>query len=174
MIRWLLFLPAKLLMTLAAMIFAGHMVRQAERRFGPLDNDNRFGIEPRLPVKWWRFDTPDNSLWGDTGWRTTAGMAAWLRRNPALGFCWMALGYPVSRDAVFTVSGTLGVDKGQDRYGWYLIRSDDGAFQLRFAYALLGLEIAGDFGWLLEPFVDPNYRSIRLALYQFSPSIRKL
>lgn len=180
MIRWLLYLPAKLVMTLLALAFAGRMVRQAERRYGPLDNDKAFGTEPRLPEKWWRFDTPDNSLYGDAGWRTKhcpdawqtpAGMARWLRRNPALGFCWVTLGHLVTPETEFTISGTPGVDKGQDRYGWYLIRSNDGAFQFRFAYAVLGVEIAGDFGWLLEPFLDPHYRTSRRALYQCSPKM---
>ena len=178
MIRWLFNLPAKLVMTLVALAFARVMVMFANPEYGLLNNASTWGQEPRLP-RWlaW-FDTPDNSLYGDTGWRTKhcqdawqtpAGMARWLRRNPALGFCWQTLGHPISPDTVFTVAGTLGVEKGQDRYGWYFIRTNDGAFQFRIAYAVLGVEIAGDFGWLLEPFLDPENRSIRPALYQCSP-----
>ena len=178
MIRWLFYLPAKLVMTLVALIFAGRMATRSELRYGPLDNAKSFGTEPRLPEQWWRFDTPDNSLYGDEGWRTKhcqdawqtpSGMAAWLRRNPALGFCWVTLGHRVNPETRFTVAGTPGVDKGHDRYGWYLIRTNDGAFQFRFAYAILGVEIASDFGWLLEPFLDPLHQSIRPACYQCSP-----
>ena len=184
MIRWLLYLPAKIVMTLVALLFSRLLVMFARPDYGLLNNANAWGREPRLP-RWlaW-FDTPDNSLYGDDGWRTRhcpdawstpSGMTRWLRRNPALGFCWITLGHQISPDTVFTVAGTLGVDKGRDRYGWYLIRTNDGAFQFRFAYAVLGVEIAGDFGWLLEPYINPRRQRVHWsALYQFSPKISRL
>lgn len=184
MIRWLLFVPGKLCMTLIALVFARLIVMAAKQRRGLVNNARTACTEPRLPTWLAWFDTPDNSLYGDEGWRTKhrpddwwtpAGMAAWLRRNPALGFCWNTLGHQVTEETVFTVSGTLGVDKGQDRYGWYRIRTNDGAFQFRFAYAVIGFEIAGDFGWLLEPYLDGQYaRAYWPALYQFSPKISRL
>ena len=178
MIRWLLFLPGKLFMTLIALLLSRLIVMAAKPRFGLVNNAHTTGTEPRLPAWLSWFDTPDNSLYGDEGWRTKhcpdawqtpAGMAAWLRRNPALGFCWTVLGRNVPEKTVFTVRGTLGVDKGKDRYGWYLIRTSEGLWQFRFACVVLGLEVAGDFGWLLEPFLDPENRPSHPALYQCSP-----
>jgi hypothetical protein len=168
-------------MTLIALLLARLIVMAAKPRFGLVNNAKTAGIEPRLPAWLSWFDTPDNSLYGDEGWRTKhcpdawrtpAGMAAWLRRNPALGFCWKTLGHQVTEQTIFTVSGTLGVDKGQDCYGWYWIRTSDGAFQFRFSYAVIGFEIAGDFGWLLEPYVNRQYaRPLWKALYQFSAKV---
>jgi len=62
--------------------------------YGPVDNNNAYGVEPRLPWNLNWFMTQDNSLWGDKGWQTKHcpefdtywGMVKWLWRNPAYGF----------------------------------------------------------------------------------------
>ena len=53
-----------------ALLFAPLLSYFSELRNGALDNANSFGMAPRLLKQLSWFDTPDNSLWGDHGWRT--------------------------------------------------------------------------------------------------------
>lgn len=94
---WLAFLPLQILFTLLALLLAPILPAFARPVLGPCDNNNAQRVEPRLPgwLSW--FMTPDNSLWGDGGWRTEHcpdhwqdywGMVQWLWRNSAYGFDW--------------------------------------------------------------------------------------
>lgn len=91
--KWFLLLPFWAIINIAARIFAFALPWFAVRGMVITDNNNSFGYEPTLPgwLSW--FMTPDNSLWGDAGhkartpdYKSRAGMAAWLQRNPAVGF----------------------------------------------------------------------------------------
>lgn len=186
MTRWLRLLPLRLLMFLVAMLVAPILPLFASPQWGMTDNATAVACEPRLPAWLSWFQTPDNSLWGDHGWKTVGcpnyqswvGMVRWLWRNPLYGFSWTVLGWPIaeSEQFAFIDSGNgLDVDKGRDRAGWFLIRSSSGAFQFRWVRVIFGLQLALDIGWLLDPYVqDPTTRIAKpLALYQLSPNISR-
>ena len=94
---WFLMLPLEIAFTLLALILAPVLPLFARDEYGFSDNANAMRTEPRLPswLSW--FMTPDNSLYGDAGWRTEHcpdhwqdywGMVQWLWRNSAYGFNW--------------------------------------------------------------------------------------
>lgn len=71
MFRYLMLLLAYLVMFIVSMLVAPLLPMFALMRAGPADNANKAEVGPRLPAWLFWFDTStDNSLWGDTGWRT--------------------------------------------------------------------------------------------------------
>lgn len=102
MIRWLLRLPLMLAFGLLTFILSPILPAFREDRLGPTLNGNSMGVEPRLPRWLSLFDTTDNSLWGDRGWRTEHcpeyrsyfGMVRWLWRNGGHNFNYRVLGAP--------------------------------------------------------------------------------
>ena len=99
-IKWLALLPVMLVLTALAFPLAFVLPAFAELREGSLDNATRWGKGWYLPswLNW--FQTPDNSLDGDNGWRTEhwqwryrlradlctyVGRVGWLWRNPGYG-----------------------------------------------------------------------------------------
>lgn len=188
MIRYLLLLCIYSPFYFLAMLLAPVLPLFAELRNGPIDNNNGFGVEPRLP-KWlsW-FDTSyDNGLWGDHGWRTKhcpkywftyLGQVLWLWRNPAAGFCWKVLAAKIDSSTTFTVTDSgngLNVDKGQGTFGWFRIESSTGHFQYRVVKKLWGNKAwTFECGWLLDNYVkSPSaFDTIPKALFQFQPQIR--
>ena len=187
MIRYLLLLCIYIPFYLLAMLVAPVLPLFAELRNGPIDNNNGFGVEPRLQTWLSWFDTSyDNGLWGDHGWRTThcpkywqsyLGMVLWLWRNPAAGFCWQVLSKPIYFDDCFwfTHSGNnLDVDKGQGKYGWYFIRSSGGAFSLRWCKKVGPKVLSFEAGWLLDVYIkDPAAKLLHpRATFQFQPQIK--
>lgn len=158
----------------------------AENRDGKVNNGNDTAIEPRLPTWLSWFDTSyDNSLWGDNGWRTEhhpddyktyQAMVRWLWRNCACGFCWYGISHAVSLSEVFTVvdSGNgLSVDKGRGIYGWFLIKSDYGAFHFRWCKRVGRFVFSLELGWLLTIYVDSLVARAEkpLAAFQFQPQL---
>lgn len=71
--------------------------------------------------------TPDNSLWGDDGWKNIHcpkyksywGMVKWLYRNPAYGLATSLLSMPV------TTSG-LWQKRLECKFGWQLENPQNG------------------------------------------------
>lgn len=173
---------------LLAMVLAPVLPIFAVFRKGPIDNNHGIGVEPRLPMWLSWFDTSyDNSLWGDTGWRTKHckdrwdsyfGMVLWLWRNPAAGFCWDVLAAEVPASEVLTVTHSgngLNVDKGQGTFGSFLVKSDSGLFQYRVVRRLSWNKVwTFEAGWLLDPYIKSasSYRTAPKALFQFQPQIR--
>lgn len=188
MIRYLFLLCIYIPFYLLAMLLAPILPLFAELRGGPTDNNNWFGVEPRLPTWLSWFDTSyDNSLWGDHGWRTKhcpkywqsyLGMVLWLWRNPAAGFCWKVLARESLLDDQYEVSDSgngLAVDKGQGKYGWYFIRcSRDGAFSLRWCKKVGPKVLSFEAGWLLDVYVkDAKYaEKAPVAPFQFQPQLK--
>ena len=136
----------------------------ATMKFGPINNNNAVGFEPRLP-KWlnW-FMTQDNSLWGDEGWQTIHcpdyksyfGMTKWLYRNSCQGLSWSVLSFKVNKDTVFTYTHSgddLKVDKNKNKSGWFYIKSPSGAFHFRFVKVINDWIFSCEFGWLLDTYV---------------------
>lgn len=100
-LKWLAKVPVMILVTLATYILAPILPLFAQERDGFLDNATRYGRGAYLPswLSW--FQTFDNSLDGDEGWRTEhaqwrfklpqglaiyVGRVGWLWRNPGYGF----------------------------------------------------------------------------------------
>lgn len=189
MIRYVFSLVAFVIVYLVGMLLAPVLPMFARMRSGPSDNGNATAIEPRLPRWLFWFDTStDNSLWGDAGWRTKHcpgrwntyfGMVLWLWRNCACGFSWRVIAHRVNVAEVFALSSSgcgLALDKGRQQQGWYLIRSDRGAFQLRWVMEWRGLQFSFEGGWLLSVYLKDrqaiHYKP--LALFCFQPGIRKI
>jgi hypothetical protein len=189
LLRYLAFLVSYAIFLLVAVLIAPVLPKFAEMRDGPTNNGNSTGIEPRLP-KWlaW-FDTSyDNSLWGDAGWRTKHcpdawdaywGMVRWLWRNPAGGFCWYVISHKVAADETFSLKDSgngLRVDKGKGLYGWYFIRSSEGAFSLRWCRKVWRFVFCFEAGWLLDVYIKSATAKTEhpRAVYQIQPQIRFL
>lgn len=187
MMRYLLLLCIYIPFYLLAMLLAPVLPLFAQLRDGPVDNNNGYGVEPRLPIWLSWFDTSyDNSLWGDHGWRTKHcpkywntywGMVLWLWRNPAAGFCWSVLSYPIDLAETFTISDSgngLNVDKGQGKYGWYYIESSSDAFSFRWCKKVGTKVLSFEAGWLLDVYIKDQSAIIKQprATFQFQPQIK--
>lgn len=128
-----------------SMIAAPFLVAFFEMREGPCDNGAARELEPRLP-EWLRwFMTPDNSLLGDTGWRTLhcadywsyGGMVRWLWRNPAYGLAWGPFAYIPPTGAEY---------KRTDLPNGYRIDGSDGSYEFtRWYWGRLKVRT----GWIL-------------------------
>lgn len=189
MFRYLALLIAYLLFFIISMLMAPVLPLFASLRDGPADNANKRAIEPRLPRWLFWFDTStDNSLWGDTGWRTKHcqdhwdtywGMVQWLWRNPACGFSWSVIAHAVDLSETFKVTSSgcgLDLDKGRYQQGWFKIVSDRGAFQFRWVKEWRGLQFNFEAGWLLDVYLKDR-QAIHYqpkAIFMFQPGIRRL
>lgn len=189
MFRYLMLLLAYLVMFIVSMLVAPLLPMFALMRAGPADNANKSEVGPRLPAWLFWFDTStDNSLWGDTGWRTLhcpkrwgtwAGMVCWLWRNPACGFSWSVIAHSVDVSEVFALSSSgcgLDLDKGRRQQGWYRISSDRGAFQFRWVKEWRGLEFSFESGWLLDVYLKDS-QAVHYqpkAIFMFEPTIRRI
>ena len=165
--RWTLYLLASLIMQVVAWIITPLLPLFAEYRYGPIDNNNAFANEPRLPnwLSW--FMTVDNSLYGDNNWKSNHyytkhwSMVAWLYRNSLYGFKWSVLSAPMNKDAreihgespTWKTPGFQRIKMG-DYWQWHLVRSI-GPFIVNL-----------NFGWLL------NDGDQERALFMFSPRLR--
>lgn len=178
---WVLLLPLWALFNLIAYPASLVLPYFAEMREGPCDNNNAIRVEPRLPrwLSW--FDTFDNSLYGDHGWRTEhrpddwntiAGMGAWLRRNPAYGFERSILAAIIKPSDKVTYYGDPSIqDKPKGKTGWCFTRV--GSYW-NF-YAILptapGYCFILNFGWKLKTYAEnpDRVKTQATAQYVFSP-----
>lgn len=136
---------------------------------GRLNNNTTFGVGPRLP-KWlsW-FDTPDNSLLGDSRWMADHtgdywSMVCWLYRNSLYGLKWTVLAMDVEQ--VRWVQGDPNIGYQRSRFGILRIRQPNGAWQFKIVKPILGKIFEGNFGWLLDDTTKQR------ALFMFSPRIK--
>lgn len=186
MTRYLIRLFAYLLFFCLAMLAAPVLPLFATPRYGPVNNNGALAIEPRLPRWLFWFDTAtDNSLWGDTGWRTRHcpkywntywGMVLWLWRNPACGFAWSVAAHIIETDEAFALRSSgdgLAIDKSTHANGWFTIDSSLGAFQFRWIKTVFGLQLSFESGWLLDVYL--KNKSARQdhprAPFQFQPRL---
>lgn len=149
------------------------------------DNRNVPAVEPRLPAWLAWFDTPDNSLWGDHGWRTIHcpayksyfGMVRWLWRNHGYGFKWSKLAARVSDPACIEWEGDPRINRNNGRTGVFEARMGK-YWQYKWVKRIgrTGYCISLNFGWLLDAYVtDPacHYEQ-PLALFLFSPRLGRI
>lgn len=163
-LKWLCLVPVMILVTLATYILAPVLPLFAIERSGRLDNNTRFGRGAFLPdwLAW--FQTPDNSLDGDEGWRTEhaqwrfklpqwlavyIGRVGWLWRNPGYGFGLVEVWAYESRS--FVAAGDSSVSDSPLREGRFYIATSR-YWQLRYVkrltatkclYVNLGWNISG-------------------------------
>lgn len=174
---WFLLLPASLAFEILGKLLCPVLPLFAQTRAGALDNASGWGREPRLP-RWlaW-FDTPDNSLWGDTGWRTQhcpnhwddyLGMVGWLWRNTGGGFS-LALSRVVWRSTV-TWSGDPHVSPG--RPGTFRAKAG-AAWQYKTVRQFGGWAFYLNVGWLMDAMVKDG-STWAVCAYKFSPKLKRV
>ncbi len=125
--RYFLYLLIYIPFLFLAFLLSPLLVLFKKDYIGYCNNNTYTGVEPRLPscLSW--FMTPDNSLWGDDGWKNIHcpkyksywGMVKWLYRNPAYGLATSLLSMPV------TTSG-LWQKRLECKFGWQLENPQNG------------------------------------------------
>lgn len=146
MIRYLLTIAAYIPVQLFTYIITPLLPLFNEWRYGNVDNNTGWKKEPRLwkCLAW--FDTPDNSLWGDSRWYNLHGgtyisQVKWLYRNSLYGFKWTVLSLPEGH---------------KDAWQWHK----------KFYFSNFYLDL--NFGWMLD-----NIERGR-AMFHFSPRIKRI
>jgi len=167
-LKWALMVPVSLLLTVISFPLALIL---------PLFAKNGW-----LPNWLLWFQTPDNSLYGDEGWKTEhwqwryklpkpladyVGMVGWLWRNPAYGYgCVSMTGYPIT--ATFT--GNEKVNDSPLSEGYIIVHSQD-LFQFVWCKKITAAKcLYFVFGWNIKGLINSDQRT-HLATYAFSPRI---
>lgn len=151
---------------------------------GKTNNNNSSGVEPRLPnwLSW--FMTPDNSLWGDSGWQSRNPgykgylyQVGWLIRNHAYGFKWEVLSCPVDMDILFW-DGNLDLTRNDGGvFGdLWVIMGDYWQYKIIKKIPFTTWAIMLNFGWLLDSYCKTKdlVKTQPKALFLFSPRIVKI
>lgn len=173
MLKYIIYLIIYILLQIITYIITPILPLFAVSRLGWSDNHNTLRVEPRLPLWLSWFDTPDNSLWGDSAFmlsheETYLSKVIWLYRNSLYGFKWTVMGARIVSDRVFDgnpqvnykgpIYGTLRVSCG--KYWQWKKVTPSKVFKGR-CWVL-------NFGWLLD---DPDQE---VALWMFSPRLKKV
>lgn len=179
--RWYFYLFVYLFVVIISVILTPVFVLFRVNKAGLIDNGNSYAVEPRLP-DWCSFAmTPDNSLWGDEGWKTKHcpnyqsywGMCRWLWRNHGYGASWTTLGAPVVSSALMEVEGDKGIDRNS-REGSFRITYGN-FWQWKFVKRIPGTKycIMLNFGWMLDPYIDDPELCLKekKALFLVSPRV---
>lgn len=116
--RYVLYTLAYIPFLFIAFILSPMLVLFKQDCIGYCNNNTYTGIEPRLPSYLSWFMTPDNSLWGDDGWKKKNpnyksywSMVKWLYRNPAYGIVTSLLSMPSN-------SSNLWQKRLECKFGW--------------------------------------------------------
>lgn len=183
MIKWLLMLPVSLLVTALGIVLSPVLPAFAVEREGLVDNGTYTDDGYFLP-KWlsW-FQTPDNSLDGDEGWKTEhwqwryklptkictyVGRFGWLLRNPGQGF---GVHYLTGDPITGTYTGNLAVNDSpgvegqcfvyvQDLVQWVWVRKIGNTGKCFYF----------NMGWNIKGCLSGTYYK-HTATYTFSPRI---
>lgn len=162
----LLYLPVQVLTYLITPLLPLFAVQ----RLGKLDNANAYRREPRLPLWLSYFDTPDNSLLGDSRWMANHSggywsKVSWLYRNSLYGFKWSVLAAPILPEAQ-EISGNKLINHHTPLYG--TLRIKQGSYwQYKSVNPFMGRILVLNFGWLLDD------TSQKKALFMFSPRLKR-
>lgn len=172
-----LLVPVSLLVTIFGLILSPILPLFSECRYGWSDNHSEWKYEPRLP-KWLSvFDTPDNSLYGDRGFKQENGISylsqvKWLIRNPAYSFGLRYLRSPYCTQ----VWGDNSIrDNDNAKAGWCFVKAN-GLFQFTYIKRIASTDrcIYVVLGWNVRHLVDDNVpvkNDPHLATFVFSPRI---
>lgn len=187
-LTWSLTAVAMVLATLLTYPLAFFLPGFIIYRQGKLDNNTKTGMGYYLPdwLSW--FQTPDNSIDGDQGWReehmqwrfkfpepiaTYLGRVGWLWRNPAYG---VGLAEMIPYERVVWISGDLKVNDSPFVAGHFQVETQDGRlFQYRLVkqIPLTNLYIYLNLGWNIRGLLgnpEPHYT----ATFALSPRIKSL
>lgn len=176
--RYFLLLPAWLAMEVLGFVLWPILPAFAVNRYGHVDNNNGYAVEPRLPLWLAWFDTPDNSLLGDDGWRTIHcpywdsywGQARWLLRNCSVGFSRSVLAkYVYRKDLILSGDPNISVDRGI--YGVFKASDRNGHWQYKRVFRLFNKNIGLNFGWNIDPMVK-DLSEVDLCHYKVSIKIK--
>lgn len=123
------------------------------------------------------FDTPDNSLDGDSNhlnkyitYPRYLRHLIWLYRNSLYGFKWTVMAMEVEAEKQ-EVKGDLKINHKYSRFGTLCIKQPNGAWQWKHISPIRWLPgkcWVLNFGWLLDD------RDKELALFMFSPRIKSI
>lgn len=184
--NWNKLAAVNLLLIIVTYIFAPIIAIFAIKRDGHLDNNTKYGQGYYL-VNWlsW-FQTPDNSIDGDEGWReehmqwrfkfpeviaTYLGRVGWLWRNPAYG---VGLADLTSYERVLLVEGDLDVGLDPLKEGTCLIETQDGRLFLRRKVSVVkGFIFYRNYGWNIKGLVN-NPEASYTATFALSIRIKKV
>ena len=171
--RYTTYLIVSLVMQLVTWVITPMLPLFVVRREGWCNNHEYRSVAPRLPL-WLRwFDTPDNSLLGDTShfnkyilYPMYFRYLFWLYRNSLYGFKWTVLAGP--HPAGLLISGDrIALVYHSKKYGIMHLKAGT-CWQWKCVKPLWKWVLVFNFGWLLED------TSQERALFIFSPRIKKL
>lgn len=167
-LKWILMVPVMLAITVLTLPLAPILALLVHQRVGRLDNNTKTG-EGYFLFDWlsW-FQTPDNSIDGDQGWReehwqwryklpavlaTYVGRIGWLWRNPGYGFGVVELAntgpeYVQIDDSLYIQIGNY--------------------FQHRTTKPLGSKQLYCNFGWNIKGLAEAPIGSIQLCTFAFS------
>jgi len=169
MLRYLTYLAIYIPVQLFAYLITPLLPLFAVKRMGGWDNNSYRQTQPRLPIWLSWFDTPDNSLLGDSRWMADHtgsywSMVCWLYRNSLYGFKWTVLAVDVQDTQIIIGNPDIGYQRS--RFGILRIRQPNGAWQFKIVKPIFGKIFEGNFGWLLDDTTKQR------ALFMFSPRIK--
>lgn len=168
--RWLLYLLLYLPLQVLTYLITPLLPLFKVDAFGACDNNAYRQTQPRLPIWLSWFDTPDNSLLGDSRWMADHSggywsMVCWLYRNSLYGFKWSVLAAPVLPEAQ-EISGNKLINYHTPLYG--TLRIKQGSYwQYKSVKPFMGRILVLNFGWLLDDI------SQKKALFMFSPRLKR-
>lgn len=177
---YFLLLPCWLVMEILGKVLWPILPIFATKREGWCDNGAHWFNEPRLPLWLAWFDTPDNSLWGDNGWRTIhcednwntyLGMALWLLRNSSVGFSRTVLARTVRQEDI-KWSGDPHIQSDINRCGIFKASDGKGTWQYKQVFPLFGKFIGLNFGWNIDPMVKSGI-AVDLCHHKVSIKIKE-
>jgi hypothetical protein len=182
-LKWLLMVPVMLVISVLTFPLAFVLPFFAVQREGWQNNGNRWNLGWYLPTWLSWFQTPDNSLAGDYGWKTEhwqwryklpaplrsyACVVGWLWRNPGYGVGVVRFDSAVPVTA--TYSGNAAVNDSPGVEGWCLVHAG-GLFQLVWVKRIsAGKCVYCNLGWNIKGLInDPRNRYT--ATFAFSPRV---
>lgn len=183
-LKWLLMVPAMLIVSALTFPLALVLPFFVEKREGLQDNSTKTGMGWYLPswLNW--FQTPDNSIDGDEGWRnehwlwrynlyppicTYVGRIGWLWRNPGYGFGVVYL-TDFEHNIEATYAGNRQVNDSPGVEGCCLVKARD-LFQFVYVKRLSANKcLYCNFGWNIKGLLDDN-KDRHIATFAFSPRI---
>lgn len=183
-LKWLLMVPAMLIVSALTFPLALVLPFFVEKREGLQDNSTKTGMGWYLPswLNW--FQTPDNSIDGDEGWRTEhwqwrfkfpaqiatyLGRLGWLWRNPGYGFGVVYLA-DFEHNIEATYAGNRQVNDSPGVEGYCLVKARD-LFQFVYVKRLSANKcLYCNFGWNIKGLLDGN-KDRHIATFAFSPRI---
>lgn len=175
MLRWLAYLVVYAVAQVITWVITPLLPLFAVTREGPVNNNEKVALGPRLPEWLAWFNTPDNSLEGDAGFIERNGTGywqsvVWLYRNSLYGFKWSVLAAPVIVEDLYWFGDTT-INRTTNEGYLYVQMGEH--WQLKVVKRIPGTSrcVMFNFGWLLDAYVsDPLLvKTQPKALWMCSP-----